>query len=276
MATRLAVISDIHGNIAALEAALKDIKKHKPDRLLITGDLVLTGPRPAEALERVRALEADGAIVVQGNTDVAVADFDFTAAFPWMEMVPPGHRASAEWAHEQLSDDQLDYLRRLPAERRLWAEGLLVLACHASPGSQTAGLRTDMDLAVTVERVTRTDARIICCGHTHIADVRELGRKLIVNPGSCGMAFDGDPGACWALVTIPDGAAGGGFGTSGDGADYEDDEEDDALVVDKVAPTAELFRPTYDAVTVSDEVANRGLPADVYRAATIRTGRPVS
>jgi putative phosphoesterase len=270
VATRLAVISDIHGNIAALEAALADIKRHKPDRIVVTGDLVLTGPRPAEALERVRALEADGALVVQGNTDIAVADFDFTAAFPWMEMVPPGHRASAEWAHEQLSDDQLDYLRRLPAERRLWADGLLVLACHASPGSQTAGLRTDMDLSVTMERVTRTDARIICCGHTHIADVRELGRKLIVNPGSCGMAFDGDPSACWALVTIPDGA----------GRAFEDDEDDedeyDESVVDNLAPTAELFRPTYDAVSVSDEVARRGLPQDVYRAATIRTGRPVS
>ena len=64
----------------------------------------------------------------------------------------------------------------------------------------------------TVQRVTRTDARVICCGHTHVADVRELGRKLIVNPGSCGYAFDGDPDACWALLTLatasePDGRA---------------------------------------------------------------------
>ena len=57
---------------------------------------------------------------------------------------------------------------------------------------------------MTVERVTRTDARVICCGHTHVADVRELGRKLIVNPGSCGYAFDGDPAACWAMLTVPD------------------------------------------------------------------------
>ena len=266
MATRIAVVGDIHGNIAALEAALADIKRHRPDQLAITGDLVMTGPRPGEVVDRVRGLEKDGALVVQGNTDVAVADFDFTAAFPWMEQVPPAHRAAAEWAHDQLSDEQLDWLRRLPAERRVWSDSVLTLVCHGSPGSQTNGLRTDLDVSVTVERVTRTDARVICCGHTHIADVRELGRKLIVNPGSCGMAFDGDPAACWAMVTIPDQPA--------DGADEDVDDEDD--VVDTVAPTAELFRPRYDAVPVSDEVASRGLPQDVYRAATIRTGRPIS
>jgi hypothetical protein len=81
-----------------------------------------------------------------------------------------------------------------------------------------------------------------------VADVRELGQRLIVNPGSCGYAFDNDPAACWALLTLPDDA---------------DDPE----------PTAELFRPAYDAAAAAEEVAARGLPGDVYRAATIRTGR---
>jgi hypothetical protein len=75
--------------------------------------------------------------------------------------------------------------------------------------------------------------------------VRELGRKLIVNPGSCGYAFDGSPDACWALLTA------GGDGT----------------------PSARLLRPSYDALGAAQEVSDRGLPSDVYRAATIRTGR---
>ena len=247
MVMRLAVLGDIHGNVGALEAALADIKRHKPDRLVVTGDLTFNGPRPAETIERVRALEKDGALVIAGNTDIAVADADYAAAFPWLDDVPATHRAAAEWAHDQLSDEQLDYLRRLPSERRLWVEGLLVLACHASPGSMTAGLPADLDPTTTVERVTRSDARVIACGHTHVADVRELGRKLILNPGSCGYAFDGDPAACWALLTMPD--------------------DDDAQ------PSAELFRPAYDAVAAAEEVAGRGLSGDVYRAATIRTGR---
>jgi predicted phosphodiesterase len=268
MATRLAVLGDIHGNVLALEAALKDIKKQKPDRIIVTGDLVFFGPRPAEAIDRLRALEGDGAAIVQGNTDIAVADFDYAAAFPWFDEVPSGHRAAAEWAQEQLSDEQVDWLRRLPSERRIWADGLLVLGCHASPGSQTAGLSTDLDPTVTVERVTRTDARVIACGHTHIADVRELGRKLICNPGSCGVAFDGDPAACWALLTIPDQPA-----AAAEPGESDDGDED---VVDMVHPTVELFRPEYDAAAASEEVAQRGLPGDVYRAATIRTGRLVT
>lgn len=249
MTLRLAILGDIHGNLAALEAALADAKKHKPDRYVITGDLTFNGPRPGEVIDKLRALEKSGALVIAGNTDLAVADRDYAAAWPWLDDVPQAHIDAAEWAHDQLSDEQLDYLRRLPSERRLWAGDNLVLACHGSPGSITSGLPADLDPAVTVERVTRTDARVICCGHTHIADVRELGRRMIVNPGSCGYAFDGEPSACWALLTVAD----------------DDDAE----------PSAELFRPAYDAVAAAEEVAARGLAGDVYRAATIRTGRLV-
>jgi diadenosine tetraphosphatase ApaH/serine/threonine PP2A family protein phosphatase len=187
-------------------------------------------------------------LVIGGNTDIAVADFDYAAAFPSTDDVPASLRDSVEWTHDQLSDEQLDWLRRLPSERRLAVDSELLLVCHASPGSQTAGLAADLDPTVLMERATRTDARVIACGHTHVADVRELGRRLIVNPGSCGYAFDNDPGACWALLTMPDSEA-----------------EDE--------PSAELFRPAYDAAAAAEEVALRGLQGDVYRAATIRTGR---
>jgi len=244
MTLRVALLGDIHGNVRALEGALADIRRQRPDLIAVTGDLVLHGPRPLEVIQRVRELEREGALVIQGNTDIAVADFDYSAAFPWLDEVPPQHRAAVEWANEQLDEDSLDYLRRLPAERRIRDTTEMLLVCHGSPGSQTNGLPTDLDPSVTVERVTRTDARAIGCGHTHVAEVRELGRRLICNAGSCGYAFDGDPGASWALVTL-------------DGEDAD----------------AELFRTPYDAQAVSDELSDRGLPGDVYRAATVRTGR---
>jgi len=246
MAMRIALLSDIHGNAAALDAALVDVRRASPDLIAVCGDLALNGPRPGEAIDAVRALEADGALVVQGNTDIAVADLDFTAAFPWFDEVPRTHVDAAEWTHDALTDEQLDYLRRLPAERRVRVGDSLVLICHASPGSQTAGLGSDVDETVIVERVTRTDARTVCCGHTHVADVRDLGWKWIVNPGSCGYAFDGDAGASWAILTV-----------------------------DGEAISVELRRTTYDTQPVSDELTSRGLVGDIYRAATIRTGRYV-
>ena len=108
-------------------------------------------------------------------------------------------RAAAEWANDALGDERVGWLRRLPSERRLVLDDTMVLACHASPGSQTQGFDAQLDPSVVLERVSRTDARLICCGHTHVPEVRDLGWKLIVNDGSAGYVFDGDPTASWAL-----------------------------------------------------------------------------
>jgi putative phosphoesterase len=247
MTARVAILSDIHGNAKALDEVRKAIRKEKPDAVMIAGDLVMNGPDPAAAVDGVRELEADGAIVVQGNTDVAVADFDYSAAYPWLtDGVPDTYRAAAEWAHDELGDDRLGWLRRLPSERRLRLEDTMLLVCHASPGSQTQGFDQALDPSVILERASRTDARVICCGHTHLPEVRDLGWKLIVNDGSAGYVFDGDPTASWALVAV-------------DGDDV----------------TAEIKRTEFDTMTVSNAISARGLPGDVYRAATVRTGKLV-
>jgi putative phosphoesterase len=245
--TRIAVLSDVHGNVVALDAVRKQIKTARPDAILVAGDHALNGPEPAATIDGLRELEADGALVVQGNTDIAVADFDYTAAFPWLtEGVPDSFKAAAEWANEQLGDDRLDWLRRLPSERRLAVDDLLVLVTHASPGSQTQGFDQALDASVVFERAARTDARVICCGHTHVPEVRDLGFKWIVNAGSAGYVFDGDPTASWALVDIKDSEV-----------------------------TAEIKRTAFDALAVANAISARGLAGDVYRAATVRTGKLV-
>ncbi|MDQ2965691.1 MAG: metallophosphatase family protein [Chloroflexota bacterium] len=244
---RLALLGDVHGNALALAAVRKAVRASKPDAVLIAGDLVLNGPDPVATVDAVRELEADGALVVQGNTDVAVADFDYSAAFPWLsEGVPESIRAAAEWAHDELGDERLDWLRRLPSERRLRLEDMLVLVCHASPGSQTAGFDQMLDPNIVLERVSHTDARVIGCGHTHLPEVRDLGWKMIVNSGSAGYIFDGDPTASWALIELSGGEV-----------------------------QAEIRRTEFDTMAVSNAISERGLPGDVYRAATVRTGKLV-
>jgi putative phosphoesterase len=254
VSTRIAVLSDVHGNLLALEAVRKALKKEKPDVVLVAGDLVMNGPEPGATVDALRAMEADGAIVVQGNTDVAVADADYAAAFPWLLEygIPDSMRSAAEWAHDALDDEHLAWLRRLPAERRVRIGDDLVLVTHASPGSQTQGFDQGLDPSTTTERMSRTDARVICCGHTHMPEVREFGWKVIVNAGSAGYVFDGDPTASWALVTINDAA------------------DDDGTTV-----TSEIKRAEFDVLAVSNAISARGLPGDVYRAATVRTGKLV-
>jgi putative phosphoesterase len=246
-AIRLAVLSDVHGNALALAAVREAIRAASPDAVLVAGDLALNGPDPAATVDGIRELEAAGALVIAGNTDIAVADFDYAAAFPWLaDGIPDAHRHAADWAHEALGSERLDWLRRLPAERRLWCEDVLVLLTHASPGSQTAGFDQHLDPTVVTERLVRTDARVVCCGHTHMPEVRDLGWKLIVNDGSAGYVFDGEPTASWALVEI-------------DGREVR----------------AEIRRTPFDELAVANAISARGLPGDVYRAATVRTGKLV-
>ena len=151
---------------------------------------------------------------------------------------------AAEWARDQIGDDGIDFLRRLPSERRLRVGDDLVLFCHASPGSLTNGLGADLDPVVTIDRVSGTDAKVIVCGHTHLPEVREVGWRTIVNDGSAGYVFD--PTASWALIEI----------------------DDDGI-------RAEIHRTNYDVMAAANAVSARGLPGDVYRAATIRTGKLV-
>jgi putative phosphoesterase len=246
--TRIAALSDVHGNLPALEAVLADVARERPDRIVVAGDLVLNGPDPAGVVDALRALVADGTAVIAGNTDVAVADFDFAAAFPWMtDGVADAIVDAAEWAHEALGEERVDWLRGLPSERRVRADDdTLVLVCHGSPGSQTAGFDQDLDPSVTIERVARTDARVIVCGHTHLPEVRDLGWKIIVNDGSAGYVFDGDPTASWALIDLEDGEV-----------------------------RAEIRRTEFDSLAVANAISSRGLAGDVYRAATVRTGKLV-
>jgi putative phosphoesterase len=244
---RIALFGDVHGNILALEAVRAAVKAARPDAVMIAGDHVLNGPEPAATIDALRELEADGALVVQGNTDIAVADFDYAAAFPWMtEGVPESFRSAAQWAHDEIGPERVDWLRRLPAERRFRTEDTLSLVCHGSPGSQTAGFDQALDPGIVIERLAHTDARIVACGHTHLPEVRDFGWKLIVNSGSAGFVFDGDPTASWALIDI-------------DGDEIR----------------AEIRRAEFDGMAVANAISARGLPGDVYRAATVRTGKLV-
>ncbi|MBA2372885.1 MAG: metallophosphoesterase family protein [Chloroflexi bacterium] len=246
--TRIALFSDVHGNSVALAAVRAAVDAEKPDAVVIAGDLVLNGPDPAGSVDALREMEAAGAYILAGNTDIAVADSDYAAAFPWMtEGVPDAIVAAAEWAHDALGADRVDWLRRLPSERRVRTEDdTLILGCHASPGSQTAGFDRSLDPSVIIERVARTDARVVMCGHTHMPEIRDLGWKVIINGGSAGYVFDGDPTATWALVDVAGGEV-----------------------------RAEIRRTEFDALSVANAISARGLPGDVYRAATVRTGKLV-
>ena len=160
--TRIALFSDVHGVVQALDAVRAAVAAAAPDVIAIAGDFAVNGADPGRRRSTGSASSRRAArSIVQGNTDIAVADGDYGAAYPWFsDGVPESYRQAAEWARDAIGPERVDWLRRLPAERRIRTDdGTLVLVTHASPGSQTAGFDANLDASVILDRLGRTDAR---------------------------------------------------------------------------------------------------------------------
>ena len=195
---RVAVISDVHGNLVALDAVLADLDSVEPsvDAHWVLGDLVAHGPRPVECVRRVAALP--GLVAVRGNTD----RYTLTEP-PSAEMGP-----SFDWTRRVLADaGLLDWLGGLPVEARPTApDGSRVLLVHASPGRDDGpGLdphASDDDLVAT--GFSSDAADLIVVGHTHHADERRLGGAHVANPGPVSLPRESDNRARYAVLTSTD------------------------------------------------------------------------
>jgi len=186
----VAVLSDIHGNLPALEAVLAEPDVRSAGAIVLNGDHA-AGPLPVETLDALTAL-GERAVWVRGNAD--------------RELVSPSAAAPAvsAWAATQLRPDQVQLLAGLPHPVVLPVDGFgEVLFCHGTPRDDDEVVLVDSPLARFAEVLAGTDAATIVCGHTHMPFARLVDRRLIVNPGSVGMPY-GHSGASWALL------AGGG------------------------------------------------------------------
>jgi len=182
---RIAILSDIHGNLAALDAVLADIARRSADMTVNLGD-ILSGPlQPAETADRLMDLNLP---TIRGNHERQL-----------LTQTPDCMGASDAFTYARLTPRHLDWMRHLPETLRLTEE---VFLCHGTPGSdveyfletvEPAGARaaTDSEVETRAQGIT---AAVILCGHTHIPRARRLGDgRLVVNPGSVGLpAYEDD------------------------------------------------------------------------------------
>ena len=191
---RVAALYDIHANLPALDAVLREIAALKVDRVVLGGD-VLPGPMAREALTRL--LELDGpADFIQGNGEVAVLD---CVAGRIPRGVPPPYQPALRWVAAEISARQARSISDWPTTLRLRLEGLGdVLFCHATPRDPNECFTesTGEDLLRPIFAQARAD--VVVCGHTHMQFERMIGNTRVVNAGSVGMPF-GEPGADWLL-----------------------------------------------------------------------------
>lgn len=194
MVSSVAVLSDIHGVMPALDAVLAEPDLQRADRIVLTGDIA-AGPQPTEVLDRLLAL-GDKVVWVRGNADRELVELARGEIHDVGDPIAP-------WAARQLSPDHVDWLAGLPYPVTLTVDGFgEVVFCHATP-------RDDQEVVVVDSRLERwaevlgelpPEVMTVVCGHTHMPFTRLANTRQIINPGSVGMPY-GRQGAHWAILS---------------------------------------------------------------------------
>jgi len=236
----VAVITDIHGNLAALEAALQRIDDLAIERIYCGGDLVGYGPHPNEVCALIQGREIP---TIYGNYDYAVGRdlTDCGCAYVDQHDRELGQQ-SVEWTLAHTSADAKVFMRNLPFDMRFTLGDARVHLVHGSPRKVNEYLFEDKP-ARLYERLARAeDAGTLAFGHTHKPWIHEYGGVLFVNCGSVGKPKDGDPRGAFAV-----------------------------LEADRDRISAHIERFNYDADAVAREVAASGLPVEYADKLVIAT-----
>ncbi|HYX52461.1 MAG TPA: metallophosphoesterase family protein [Candidatus Limnocylindrales bacterium] len=195
---KIAIVSDVHGNLTALEAVVADLKQQSPDLVLHGGDLVFGGANPAEVVD---AIAAEGWPGVLGNTDEMLWKPELLesriAAAPKLEpMLRVFFTEMAPVTTKWLGEGRMQWLRKLPLEYRQRDMVLL----HAGPGDLWKSPMDDADDESLRATYGSMDAKLVVYCHIHRPFVRRVGEMTVCNCGSVGAPYDGDPRASYLLI----------------------------------------------------------------------------
>ena len=188
---RIGIISDIHGNLIALDCVLIQMNNRKVDMILCLGDAAATGPRPHEVLERLRSMNIP---TVKGNRDeyllnIGAHNSQKTSEDDYGSRV----RAIDHWCRTKLTDEDIEYIRSFPdaISIPLAPNGNESLFCfHASPASNTDSITSSTTEGELSIKLKGHESRIMTCGHSHVQMFRRYGQISILNPGSVGQAIE--------------------------------------------------------------------------------------
>lgn len=197
---KLAVFSDIHGNIQGLEAVLKDIAARGADVVWCGGDLVGYGANPGEVVDLIRSR---GIPTIMGNYDDGIGYFRIACGcdYPNEEAMLRGQRSIA-WTKAHTTEEQKGYLRSLPYRLQREFEGRQVVLVHGSPDLLNEYLFEDVADEIFARHLESTRADLLIFGHTHKPFHKVVGGKHLINAGSAGKPKHGNPNATYALIEI--------------------------------------------------------------------------
>jgi len=195
---RIAIFSDIHGNLPALDAVFADIEDQHVQSVYCLGDLVGYGAFPNEVTDRIRAA---GILTIMGNYDDGTGFDRDECGCAYREALDRelGERSFA-WTKAHVTDENKAFLRTLLAEFRFEADGRRILLVHGSPRRLNEYLFEDRPLSSFERLAASSGADVIVFGHTHKPYVKEVNGVTFLNVGSVGKPKDGDWRACYAVL----------------------------------------------------------------------------
>ncbi|MGE5578012.1 MAG: metallophosphoesterase family protein [Syntrophothermus sp.] len=204
---RIAVFSDVHGNLAALKAVLEKIKTQKPDRVICAGDLVGYAPFPNEVIDLVRS---EGIPSVMGNYDDGVGNDrpECGCAYKDEEAEALGQQ-SLNWTKAHTTTANKEFLRGLPNHISFPAGKYRVMVVHGSPRRINEYLFAEKPEATLKRVLESSHSDILVCGHTHIPYHKIIDGKHLINAGSVGKPKHGDPDAVYAVLEVDESADAG-------------------------------------------------------------------
>ena len=203
---KIAVISDIHGNMEAIKAVMSDIKKQKCDKIFVLGDYAMAGPEPKAAVHYfMEKINNRNFVMIQGNTDLMIANFDFDLYDSLQEKAPIMAEALKDDAKLLDAYEKL-FLKTLPEKKEVEENGIKFLLVHGSPRRNNEDILAGTPEKEIQEMLSGVDADVILCGHTHIpCGFQTTNKKTVINVGSVGRPFTPEPKSCYLTITIENG-----------------------------------------------------------------------
>ncbi|AYF54565.1 YfcE family phosphodiesterase [Clostridium novyi] len=190
---RIAIFSDIHGNIEALKAVLENIKSKNVHRVVCLGDLVGYGPFPNEVIDLIKSKDI---LTIAGNYDMAVVTNDIK----YIQDNPLNREFVLPWSVEEVTEANKKYLKRLPEDIIVVEQGKVLKFVHGSNRAINEYLLEDSDVAKEVMDELKED--VLICAHTHIPYEKKYGDKVLINDGSVGKPKTGSPNSNYVILTI--------------------------------------------------------------------------
>lgn len=195
---RIAIISDIHANIGALEAVLDDLQRQNVEAMYCLGDLVGYAAHPNEVIDRIRR---DGTPTIMGNYDDGVGFDRDECGCAYRD--PEEQRLgdlSLRWTRRTVTSDRKDFLRSLQPEIRFEADGKRFRLVHGSPRRMNEYLFEDRPISSFQRLAATSEADVLIFGHTHKPYTKRIDGVSFVNAGSVGKPKDGNPLACYVVM----------------------------------------------------------------------------